>query len=89
MSSGEQPSFGVILGRFRAVAGLTQEEVARRTGQTQAFVSRCERGERRLDIVELRAFLQAFGTSFAEFVLALDEELTAGVSESTAGQQQR
>ena len=76
--------YKTFLARFRAArqkAGLTQEQVAERTGQTQAFVSRCERGERRLDIIELRSFLQAYGTSFTEFVLALDQELNEGSTE--------
>lgn len=60
----------------RKAAGLTQEEVAERIGQTQAFVSRCEQGQRRLDIIELRAFLRVFGIAFDEFVITLNHELS-------------
>lgn len=56
----------------RTAAGLTQEQVAERLGQTQSFVSKCERGERRIDIVELRAFCQAIEISFADFILQLE-----------------
>lgn len=52
----------------RKRAGLTQIEVAARLGQTQSFVSKCERGERRLDIVEVRAFCRAIGVGFVDFV---------------------
>lgn len=48
-----------LLREARKRAGLTQEEMGARLGQTQSFVSKCERGERRLDIVEVRAFCQA------------------------------
>ncbi|MCW5956450.1 MAG: helix-turn-helix transcriptional regulator [Pyrinomonadaceae bacterium] len=47
------------LRKAREEKGLTQTDVAERLGQTQSFVSKVERGERRLDIVELRAFCSA------------------------------
>ena len=34
----------------RHEAGMTQEELAARLHTTQSFVSKCERGERRIDI---------------------------------------
>jgi DNA repair protein RadC len=40
----------------RAAAGLTQEEVAKHFEQGQAFVSKCESGERRIDPIELGKF---------------------------------
>ena len=43
----------------REAAGLTQVELAGRLGATQSFVSKCERGERRLDVVEFVAFVKA------------------------------
>lgn len=39
--------------KARTEAGLTQEEVAAALGRPQSFVSKYERGERRLDLVEL------------------------------------
>jgi len=57
-----------ILRNAREAAGLTQEEVAERIGQTQSFVSKYERGERRLDIVETLAICDAIGVSFYVFV---------------------
>ncbi len=56
----------------RKAAGLTQEQVAARLGQTQSFVSKCERGERRIDIIELRAFCLAIGMPFNDFIARLD-----------------
>ena len=40
------------LRKAREQSGMTQTELGRRLNSTQSFVSKCERGERRLDIVE-------------------------------------
>lgn len=56
------------LRKARKEVGLTQEELGKRLGQSQSFVSKCERGERRIDIVELRVFCEAIGISFPSFV---------------------
>lgn len=60
----------------REEKGLTQTEVAERLGQTQSFVSKVERGERRVDIVELRAFCRAIGIAFPEFISLIDVEIS-------------
>lgn len=63
--------YAVFLRQLRAErkrARLTQTELAERLGQTQSFISKCERGERRIDVVELRAFCDAIGLSYTEFV---------------------
>ena len=71
--------YRVFLRKLRAArreSGLTQVALADRLGETQSFVSKCERGERRLDIVEVRAFCQAFGVSLTAFAGQLDRTLT-------------
>jgi transcriptional regulator with XRE-family HTH domain len=70
--------YQLFLARFRTArlaAGLTQETLAQRLGEYQIFVSRCERGERRMDVIELRAFCRAMDVPFVEFVTELDAEL--------------
>jgi len=67
--SEEYAVFLRLLREARAAAGVTQVQLAERIGNTQSFVSKCERGERRLDIVEVRAFCRAIGVPFAKFVL--------------------
>ena len=56
----------------REGAGLTQEQLAARLGLGQSFVSKVERGERRLDVVELGAVCAALGVSLVEFVSGLE-----------------
>lgn len=70
--------YAQLLKQLRAArqqAGLTQEELARRIGQTQSFVSKCERGERRLDLVELRVFCRAMSIPLERFIADLEKEL--------------
>ena len=57
----------------RKLAGLTQGELAVRLRRTQAFVSKCERGERRVDFIELRHFCSAMGISVTRFVKTLEK----------------
>lgn len=63
------------LRKAREERGLTQIEVAEKLGQTQSFISKVERGERRLDVVELRAFCSAIGMSFTTFVSQIEKVL--------------
>ncbi len=60
----------------RKDSGLTQVELAKRLTETQSWVSKCERGERRLDIIELRAFCEAMGISFLEFCSDLHSSIS-------------
>lgn len=62
----------------RIAAGLSQAEVGKRLGQTQSWISKCERGERRLDLVEVRAFCGAMGVGWVEFVQRLDARMEGG-----------
>jgi DNA-binding XRE family transcriptional regulator len=62
-----------MLRHARELAGLTQEEVAARLNASQSFVSKCERGERRLDVVELRSWCVALGIPFHLFLKRFDQ----------------
>jgi transcriptional regulator with XRE-family HTH domain len=55
----------------RERAGLTQLDVAARLGVYASFVSKCESGERRLDVVELAAFCRVYGVRLADFLADL------------------
>lgn len=50
-----------LLIELRKNAGVTQEQLAKRLNRPQSFVSKCENGERRLDIIELLEVLQSIG----------------------------
>ena len=64
----EQEKLQTLLQQIRLEAGLRQVDLAERIGQTQAFVSKYESGERRLDLLELRKICVAVGISLEEFV---------------------
>lgn len=61
-----------MLREAREKAGLTQEDLAGKLSATQSFVSKCERGERRLDVIELRHWCDAIGTSLPAFLKKFD-----------------
>ncbi len=52
----------------RRAAGLTQAEVAARLRRPQSFVSKCESGERRVDVVELQEFAQLYKKDLTFFI---------------------
>jgi transcriptional regulator with XRE-family HTH domain len=54
---------------------LRQSDLAERLGSGQGTVSKAERGERRLDVIELRDWLQAMDLDFVTFVRELDRRL--------------
>jgi len=79
--SARYAAFLKVLRDARRRAGLTQAQLARKIGETQTFVSKCERGERRIDVIELRTFCQAFGLSLKQFVSLLERAM--GMRRST------
>ena len=64
-----------LLREARQEAGLTQTALAKKLKQTQSFVTKVERGDRRLDIIQLRTICQTFGLTLAEFVSRLERAL--------------
>ena len=62
--STHNPDYRLLLTVLKAArkrAGVSQVDLAERLGNTQTFVSKCERGERRIDAVELVEFAEALG----------------------------
>jgi transcriptional regulator with XRE-family HTH domain len=57
------------LREVREEAGLTQEQVAARLQVYASFISKCESGERRIDVVELKAFCDIFKLGLFEFLV--------------------
>jgi transcriptional regulator with XRE-family HTH domain len=58
--SNDEQDFLKRLRQARRDAGLTQVEVAKRLGRSQSFITKAENGERRLDVIELRAFARIY-----------------------------
>lgn len=56
------------LHRARKDAGLTQLEVAERLGTYASYVSKCESGERRIDVVELAEFCRLYGVKLGDLL---------------------
>ena len=73
--SADYEAFLALLLRMREEAGLTQEALAYRLEKTQSFISKCERGERRVDVVELCHFCDAIGVPFPRFAAHMQEML--------------
>jgi hypothetical protein len=66
--------FQGLLIEARKRAGLTQYELAARLKRPQSFVSKFERGERRLDVLEFREVAQALGIDPIRFLRRLYRE---------------
>jgi ribosome-binding protein aMBF1 (putative translation factor) len=64
-----------LLQKMRLEAGMRQEDLAKRIGVPQSFVSKYESGDRRLDFIEVRKVCAALGVSLADFVRAFEEAL--------------
>ena len=56
------------LRQARIQAGFTQVEVGERLGISQGMVSKCESGERRVDVIELARFAKLYGKKLGYFV---------------------
>lgn len=79
--SGAYALFRKRLRAARESAGLSQEQTAQRLGKPQSFVSKCESGERRVDVIELGAFARVYGVTLP-FFLGGAERPARGISES-------
>ncbi len=73
--SPEQTTLQRLLRQIRRGAGLRQEDLAQLLGKPQSFVSNYERGERRLDLLELRQICQAVGIPLIDLVQRFEESL--------------
>ncbi|MBI4755547.1 MAG: helix-turn-helix transcriptional regulator [Betaproteobacteria bacterium] len=60
--------FRKLLVGAREEAGLTQVQVAARLGKPQSFVSKYERGERRLDFTEFLEVADILGVDASAFI---------------------
>ena len=73
LHSAEQRRLVGLLFQMRKEAGLTQAQVAARLGRPQSFVSKYESGERRLDLIELRAVAEALNSTLGRVVRRFEQ----------------
>ena len=70
--------YGVLLRVLidaRRGAGLRQTDLAERLGKPQSFVSKIERGERRLDLVEFLIVVRAIGADESKLIRTVANSL--------------
>jgi transcriptional regulator with XRE-family HTH domain len=64
-----------LLREMRVEAGLTQADLGKYIKKDQAYVSRYESGQRRLDVLEVREICQALGITLEQFSKRLEKVL--------------
>lgn len=64
----QQHRFLELLKQVRLEAGLTQVELSKKLETSHSRISDYERGERRLDIIQMRQYCEAVGITLQEFV---------------------
>ncbi len=60
---------------LRTGVGLKQTDLADILDVPQSFVSKIETGERGLDLVELKAVVEAMGATLSEFVIEFEKNI--------------
>jgi transcriptional regulator with XRE-family HTH domain len=66
------------LQQARIDAGLSQHELAKKMGWDQTYVSKIERGVRRVDVVELMGICEALDIDASQFVQHLHRKFGRG-----------
>ncbi len=80
----EYTKFVEFLIEARKTAGLTQQELALKLKRPQSFVSKYERGERRLDVIEFLQVAKEMGLSATNIVSDLERDLAASAEGDAA-----
>ena len=77
--------FIAALRAAREEAGLSQATLAERLNVDRTLVTKAEGGTRRLDLIELRAWLDAIGTELVPFIGRLEARLARNAKPSHRG----
>ncbi len=62
----------IALREARKEAGMTQVEAGKKFGSHASFISKCESGERRVDVVELAQFCRLYSVSVQDLLERAD-----------------
>lgn len=71
----EALAFSAQLRAERAVAGMSQVELSKRSGVSPSTILRIEKGERAMDIPQMAAFCRALGVTMAEFATQAERRM--------------
>ncbi len=71
----QQRQLQEALRQVRREAGLTQEVLAEKLETSHSRISDYERGERRMDLIQLREYCKAIGLPLQEFVRRFEDSL--------------
>jgi len=77
LSSDAYAAFVEVMKEARANAGLTQAELAERLNQPQSLISKNERRERRIDVVEFLELAGALGVDPGVLLRAVIKRIEA------------
>lgn len=66
--SAEHKSLVDLIKQARKEARLDQTQAAKLLGKSQSYISKIERGQRRIDIVQLKAFARIYGKKIDYFI---------------------
>lgn len=71
---------GQVLAELRDELGLSQRGLARKVGRTETAIWKIERGDQRLDIVELYDIAEALRIPFREVATKIEERIKTQAS---------
>lgn len=81
MSMIYEPEYRILiecLKDYRLQSKMTQQELASILGCSQAYISKYEQCQKRLDIIEVRRICLCLGISFPEMITEYEERLVLG-----------
>nr|WP_132807673.1 helix-turn-helix transcriptional regulator [Tepidamorphus gemmatus] len=83
LHSDEYEAFLQVLIAARKDAGITQQDLAKALGKPQSFVSKYERRERRLDVVEFVAVARAIGLEPGKTIREIEARIASRSKQGT------
>ncbi len=75
--TGQYEEFCRLLIAARTTTGFTQAELATKLSRPQSYVSKYERGERRLDVIEFLEIARALHIDLERFLRELEAALSS------------
>ena len=83
LHSDEYEAFLQVLIAARKDAGITQQDLAKALGKPQSFVSKYERRERRIDVVEFVFIARAIGLDPSDSIREIEARIASRSDQGT------